>query len=178
MPHLRPAPPRPAPPPRRHRHHRPDGPRTPGTSRSGQGLKKSRHACRAQAHPPAPRRVRKTATNTTGTPSQSADKPRRPARAQPAPKAPRSRLGHRPDLVPGFERALEQARAYAAEHGHLAAPRAARPNGYPLGAWLFSQRNRAKQRARDGLPPLSSSRSCNGAAGLRARHDWVPLSNG
>ncbi|MFE1545699.1 VOC family protein [Streptomyces microflavus] len=26
------------------------------------------------------------------------------------------------------------------------------------------------------LPPLSFSRSCNGAAGLRARHDCVPLS--
>ncbi|GLW04588.1 hypothetical protein Slala05_82180 [Streptomyces lavendulae subsp. lavendulae] len=25
-------------------------------------------------------------------------------------------------------------------------------------------------------PPLCSSRSCNGAAGLRARHDCVPLS--
>ncbi|MEZ7160008.1 helicase associated domain-containing protein, partial [Streptomyces sp. MAD19A] len=69
------------------------------------------------------------------------------------PTAPRSRLGHRPDLVPGFERALEYARAYAAEHGHLAVPRAARHGGYPLGAWLFSQRNRAKQRARDRLPP-------------------------
>jgi len=27
-------------------------------------------------------------------------------------------------------------------------------------------------------PPLCFLRSCNGAAGLRARHDCVPLSNG
>ncbi|WP_329167884.1 helicase associated domain-containing protein [Streptomyces sp. NBC_01685] len=69
------------------------------------------------------------------------------------PREPRSRLGHRPDLMPGFETALSHARAYATEHGHLAAPRDTRHDGYPLGWWLFSQRNRAKQRARAGLPP-------------------------
>ncbi|WP_327138039.1 helicase associated domain-containing protein (plasmid) [Streptomyces sp. NBC_01340] len=84
--------------------------------------------------------------------------PTRPARTQRVRQAaklatPRSRLGHRPDLVPGFERALEHARAYAAKHGHLAAPRDTVHDGHPLGAWLFSQRNRAKQRARDCLPP-------------------------
>ncbi|MGZ2360981.1 helicase associated domain-containing protein [Streptomyces sp. 372A] len=48
---------------------------------------------------------------------------------------------------------MAHARAWHAEHGHLAAPRDTRHDGYPLGWWLFSQRNRAKQRARDGLPP-------------------------
>ncbi|MEV8015257.1 helicase associated domain-containing protein [Streptomyces sp. NPDC086554] len=60
---------------------------------------------------------------------------------------------HRPDLRPGFETALAHARAWHAEHGHLAVPRGTRHDGYPLGAWLFSQRNRAKQRARASLPP-------------------------
>ncbi|WP_371652183.1 helicase associated domain-containing protein [Streptomyces mirabilis] len=69
------------------------------------------------------------------------------------PREPRSRLGHRPDLRPGFETALAHARAWHAEHGHLAVPRAARHDGFPLGMWLFSQRNRAKQRVRAGLPP-------------------------
>ncbi|MEV8334441.1 helicase associated domain-containing protein [Streptomyces niveus] len=69
------------------------------------------------------------------------------------PREPGSRLGHRPDLKAGFETALGHARAWHAEHGHLAAPRDTRHDGYPLGMWLFSQRNRAKQRARDQLPP-------------------------
>ncbi|MEV4441858.1 Helicase associated domain protein, partial [Streptomyces sp. NPDC049577] len=69
------------------------------------------------------------------------------------PRQPRSRLGHRPDLRPGFETALRYARAWHAEHGHLAAPRDTRHDDYPLGMWLFSQRNRAKQRARSGTPP-------------------------
>ncbi|WP_328430729.1 helicase associated domain-containing protein [Streptomyces sp. NBC_00443] len=69
------------------------------------------------------------------------------------PRSPHSRLGHRPDLRPGFETALAHARAWHAEHGHLAAPRDTRHDGHPLGMWLFSQRNRAKQRARAGMPP-------------------------
>lgn len=68
-------------------------------------------------------------------------------------REPRSRLGHRPDLRPGFETALAHARAWHTEHGHLAAPRDTLHDGYPLGVWLFSQRNRAKQRARAGMPP-------------------------
>ncbi|MCD2461999.1 helicase associated domain-containing protein [Streptomyces sp. MBT42] len=48
---------------------------------------------------------------------------------------------------------MTHARAWHAEHGHLAAPRDTRHDGYPLGMWLFSQRNRAKQRARNSLPP-------------------------
>lgn len=78
---------------------------------------------------------------------------RRRAAEPKRPREPRSRLGHRPDLRPGFETALAHARAYAAGHGHLAAPRDTRHDGYPLGWWLFSQRNRAKQRARAGQPP-------------------------
>lgn len=69
------------------------------------------------------------------------------------PRQPRSRLGHRPDLRPGFETALAHARAWHAEHGHLVAPRDTLHDGFPLGVWLFSQRNRAKQRARAGMPP-------------------------
>ncbi|MFD4814451.1 helicase associated domain-containing protein [Streptomyces sp. NPDC058418] len=81
--------------------------------------------------------------------------PRRARRAAEAkrPREPRSRLGHRPDLRPGFETALAHARAWHAEHGHLAVPRDTRHDGYPLGMWLFSQRNRAKQRARAGMSP-------------------------
>ncbi|MGN5631046.1 helicase associated domain-containing protein, partial [Streptomyces sp. AC154] len=71
------------------------------------------------------------------------------------PREPRSRLGHRDDLRQGFETALAHARAWHAENGHLVVPRDTRHDGYPLGWWLFSQRNRAKQRARDGLPPSS-----------------------
>ncbi|MEU0664072.1 helicase associated domain-containing protein [Streptomyces lavendulocolor] len=69
------------------------------------------------------------------------------------PREPGSRLGHRPDLRPGFKTALAHARSWHAEHGHLAAPRDTLHDGYPLGMWLFSQRNRAKDRARRRLPP-------------------------
>ncbi|WP_346240954.1 helicase associated domain-containing protein, partial [Streptomyces malaysiensis] len=81
--------------------------------------------------------------------------PRRARRAT-GPKRPRqrrSRLGHRPDLRSGFETALAHARAWHSKHGHLAVPRDSQHDGYPLGMWLFSQRNRAKQRARAGMPP-------------------------
>ncbi|MDX3745746.1 helicase associated domain-containing protein [Streptomyces sp. AK08-02] len=62
------------------------------------------------------------------------------------------RLGQRPDHRAGFERALVHARAWADVHGHLAVPRDTRQSGFALGMWLFSQRNRAKQRARKGQP--------------------------
>ncbi|MFJ9795906.1 Helicase associated domain protein [Streptomyces sp. NPDC101145] len=77
----------------------------------------------------------------------------RRAAEQERPREPGSRLGHRPDLRPGFETALAHARAWHAEYGHLAAPRDTLHDRYPLGWWLFSQRNRAKDRARRGLPP-------------------------
>ncbi|MFF5257067.1 Helicase associated domain protein [Streptomyces leeuwenhoekii] len=92
---------------------------------------------RRAAGPAAPRGRRRT---------RRAAKPERP-------REPGSRLGHRPDLRPGFETALAHARSWHAEHGHLAAPRDTLHDGYPLGWWLFSQRNRAKDRARRGLPP-------------------------
>ncbi|MFD5588953.1 Helicase associated domain protein [Streptomyces sp. NPDC127063] len=76
-----------------------------------------------------------------------------PATEPKHPPAAPSRLGHHPDQRPGFETALAHARAWHAEHGHLAVPRDTRHDGYPLGMWLFSQRNRAKQRARASLPP-------------------------
>ncbi|MET8439203.1 helicase associated domain-containing protein [Streptomyces sp900116325] len=102
-----------------------------------------------------------SATGNTGSQVQGAGGPaartgrhrtRRAAQVQ-RPRVPRSRLGHRPDLRPGFETALAHARAWHAEHGHLAVPRETRHEGHPLGMWLFSQRNRAKDRARRGLPP-------------------------
>ncbi len=65
----------------------------------------------------------------------------------------RSRLGQRPDQRARFERALVHARAWAATHGHLAVPREVQLDGFALGMWLFGQRNRAKQRARQGEPP-------------------------
>ncbi|MFK4157002.1 Helicase associated domain protein [Streptomyces fungicidicus] len=42
-----------------------------------------------------------------------------------------------------FERALAHAAAYAALHGHLAAPVEEVHDGFPLGRWLATQRNRA-----------------------------------
>ncbi|ASQ91930.1 hypothetical protein CGL27_00865 [Streptomyces sp. 11-1-2] len=65
----------------------------------------------------------------------------------------RSRLGQRPDQRVRLERVLVHARVWAAVHGHLAVPREVQQDGFPLGAWLFGQRNRAKQRARQGEPP-------------------------
>jgi hypothetical protein len=52
----------------------------------------------------------------------------------------------RASLQAGFEAALEHARAYAAEHGHLAiSGKRITYQGYPLGAWLTSQRSRARR---------------------------------
>ncbi|MDV7220517.1 helicase associated domain-containing protein [Streptomyces prunicolor] len=107
------------------------------------------------ARPPAPETEEKTSQAEKGAdPAASTGRRRTRRTAEPKrPREPRSRLGHRPDLRPGFETSLAHARAWHAEHGHLAAPRDTRNDGYPLGAWLFSQRNRAKQRVRDRLPP-------------------------
>ncbi|MEV6796576.1 helicase associated domain-containing protein [Streptomyces sp. NPDC051320] len=103
---------------------------------------------------PAPQTDKPSPAGRGADPAASTHRRRTRRAAEPKrPREPRSRLGHRPDLMPGFETALAHARAYAAEHGHLAAPRDTRHDGYPLGWWLFSQRNRAKQRARDRLPP-------------------------
>ncbi len=41
--------------------------------------------------------------------------------------------------------ALDHARAYANEHGHLCAPTSARQDGFPIGKWLHSQRVRARR---------------------------------
>lgn len=61
-----------------------------------------------------------------------------------------SRVGQRPDHRARFDSALVHARAWADVHGHLAVPRDTQQSGFVLGAWLFGQRNRAKQRARKG----------------------------
>ncbi|MFF7415449.1 Helicase associated domain protein [Streptomyces lydicus] len=50
----------------------------------------------------------------------------------------------RASMQAGFEAALEHARAYAAEYGHLAiSGKSIKYRGYRLGAWLTSQRSRA-----------------------------------
>jgi hypothetical protein len=54
------------------------------------------------------------------------------------PPAPRTE----PDLL---DIALAQARAYAAEYGHIAAPASTVLAGFPLGEWLAWQRRRARQ---------------------------------
>ncbi|MFD0319390.1 Helicase associated domain protein [Streptomyces flavalbus] len=54
------------------------------------------------------------------------------------PPAPRTE----PDLL---DTALAQARAYAAEHGHIAAPTSTVLDGFELGKWLAWQRRRARQ---------------------------------
>ncbi|AQW56568.1 helicase associated domain-containing protein [Streptomyces violaceusniger] len=41
--------------------------------------------------------------------------------------------------------ALDHARAYANEHGHLCAPTSTRQDGFPIGKWLHSQRVRARR---------------------------------
>ncbi|MEU1259617.1 Helicase associated domain protein [Streptomyces chartreusis] len=43
-----------------------------------------------------------------------------------------------------FDRGLAHATAYAARHGHLAAPVDATQDGFPLGRWLATQRTRAE----------------------------------
>ncbi|GAA1288024.1 helicase associated domain-containing protein [Streptomyces javensis] len=118
------------------REHAPTTPARPAAAPAPAVEGKAGHARRAAdpATTTGPRRARRAA------------EPKRP-------REPGSRLGHRPDLRPGFETALAHARAWHAEHDHLAAPRDTLHDGYPLGMWLFSQRNRAKQRARAGMPP-------------------------
>ncbi|MFJ2967538.1 helicase associated domain-containing protein [Streptomyces collinus] len=118
-------------------------------------LEHARTAPKAPAAAPAPEAKDKSSQARKAADPATPTVPRRARRASEPkhPREPRSRLGHRPDLRPGFETALAHARAWHAEHGHLAAPRDTRHDGYPLGMWLFSQRNRAKQRARAGLPP-------------------------
>ncbi|MFI1259114.1 helicase associated domain-containing protein [Streptomyces netropsis] len=115
----------------------------------------ARTAPKTPAAAPAPGTEDKTSQARRAADPAALTSPRRARRAaEPKrPREPRSRLGHRPDLRPAFETALAYARAWHAEHSHLAAPRDTQHDGYPLGMWLFSQRNRAKQRARDGLPP-------------------------
>ena len=72
---------------------------------------------------------------------------------QPA-QVPAKRLrGHSLRAERAFTQALAHARTYYEQHGHLTVPKDDTPAGYPLGMRLFSQRNRAKQRARAELPP-------------------------
>ncbi|MEU6237545.1 helicase associated domain-containing protein, partial [Kitasatospora sp. NPDC047058] len=77
-----------------------------------------------------------------------------------------ARPGGRPGQRARVDAALEHARSWAAVHGHLAVPRAARLDGFPLGEWLLRQRNQASRRARLGLPPSP------GAERLTAIDPW------
>lgn len=72
------------------------------------------------------------------------DRARRPDEAS---RGPRLHLGlrHLPDRA--FSTGLEHARAYAARHGHLAAPIGTRFEGFPLGRWL------SKHRKHQAMPP-------------------------
>lgn len=56
----------------------------------------------------------------------------------------RSARPRRRNLAQAFTAGLEHARAYAAVHGHLATSKSTRQDGFPLGQWLMSQRNRAR----------------------------------
>ncbi|MFK4227581.1 helicase associated domain-containing protein [Streptomyces sp. NPDC019890] len=117
-------------------HHARTAPKSPAAA-SAPGTKDKTSQARRAADPPTPTGQRR---------ARRAAEPKRP-------REPRSRLGHRPDLRPGFETALAHARAWHAEHGRLAAPRDTRHHGYPLGMWLFSQRNRANNAPAQGCRP-------------------------
>ncbi|MER6450826.1 DEAD/DEAH box helicase [Streptomyces venezuelae] len=54
-----------------------------------------------------------------------------------------------------FSEGLSVARAYHSVHGHLAAPREAAVDGYPLGTWLANRRREARMRA--GAPGALSA---------------------
>jgi hypothetical protein len=75
--------------------------------------------------------------------------------------AARAAQPRRPSIWAGFETALERARSYVAENGHLAVSRKIVYKGYPLGTWVMSQRNKAskavgptvRSRALDAVDP-------------------------
>ncbi|MFF7234377.1 Helicase associated domain protein [Streptomyces sioyaensis] len=115
----------------------------------------ARTALKTPSAGPAPGTKHKTSQARRAADPATPTGPRRARRAAELkrPREPRSRLGHRPDLRASFETALAHAWAWHAEHSHLAVPRDTLHDGYPLGMWLFSQRNRAEQRARAELPP-------------------------
>ncbi|MEU4040229.1 Helicase associated domain protein [Streptomyces collinus] len=61
-------------------------------------------------------------------------------------EAARAARPRRDNLQARFEEGLEHARAYAAEHGHLAvSKKSGLYRGYPLGAWLAGNRSRARR---------------------------------
>ncbi|MGW3512384.1 helicase associated domain-containing protein [Streptomyces sp. NPDC000994] len=67
----------------------------------------------------------------------------------------REAMPRRRDLKAARRTALDHARAYAGEHGHLCAPTSARQDGFAIGKWLHSQRVRARRGQLD--PALSQA---------------------
>ncbi|MFD6231624.1 helicase associated domain-containing protein [Streptomyces sp. NPDC060232] len=61
------------------------------------------------------------------------------------PERARAALPRRRDLKAARRTALDHARAYAGEHGHLCAPTSTRQDGFAIGKWLHSQRVRARR---------------------------------
>ncbi|MGW1987871.1 Helicase associated domain protein [Streptomyces collinus] len=61
------------------------------------------------------------------------------------PERARDAMPRRRDLKAARRTALDHARSYADEHGHLCAPTSARQDGFALGKWLHSQRVRARR---------------------------------
>ncbi|MFJ1832269.1 helicase associated domain-containing protein, partial [Streptomyces sp. NPDC088178] len=61
------------------------------------------------------------------------------------PERARDAMPRRRDLKAARRTALDHARAYADEHGHLCAPTSARQYGFAIGKWLHSQRVRARR---------------------------------
>ncbi|MCD9593845.1 helicase associated domain-containing protein [Streptomyces malaysiensis subsp. malaysiensis] len=111
-------PPRAAATPRRHRHHHRDIPHGLGTRTHGPENTSRAPVLEAEDKISQARKATDPATPTGPRRARRATEPK-------PPRKPRSRLGHRPDLRPGFETALAHARAWHAEHDHLAAPRVA-----------------------------------------------------
>ncbi|MFD8097554.1 Helicase associated domain protein [Streptomyces malaysiensis] len=108
-------PPRAAATPRRHRHHHRDIPHGLGTRTHGPENTSRAPVLEAEDKISQARKATDPATPTGPRRARRATEPK-------PPRKPRSRLGHRPDLRPGFETALAHARAWHAEHDRLAAP--------------------------------------------------------
>ncbi|MFE4023464.1 Helicase associated domain protein [Streptomyces sp. NPDC059101] len=61
---------------------------------------------------------------------------------QPAPRTVKRLRGHSLQAERAFDRSLAHARIYYEQHGHLAVPKEAVADGYPLGTWLANLRTR------------------------------------
>ncbi|MER6573298.1 Helicase associated domain protein [Streptomyces sp. NPDC001093] len=70
-------------------------------------------------------------------------------------------LAARTGIAPHWHTAIEHARSYAAQHGHLAAPHHTLHDGFALGRWLVKQRYRTR-----------TGTSCPAAGALTAIDPW------